>query len=289
MPGSPLDAGTGKEESSAMPRIPSHTPHSLAVVGLLLMSLSPFPSRAASGDGFVPELSEPDFYDTFIAYRLSVGVTYTAASMRETTHSFKPGSHGEQTYLGHIYHLSEDTTDGVGVLLRYECTRYLGIELGLCPEIKLGTWNNNLAASDGEFTFQTYYASLLFEYPIDEYCLIPYAGAGIVKTSVEMKNGPWWTQGYPSPSAYRHHGEKTALKREMTVKDPSVGFVATAGLAAALWRNVSVDVFVRYFATGDSDADVYCYYKGKRGRDHTATGYFPTDHLLYGAALRIVF
>ena len=258
----------------------------LAATALAAVAFAAPPAHAAP-DPAVP-VAAPDFYDEYIAYRLSIGVAYVHASMRDESGALTTSDEGTRTFLGHIDRLSDDTMGGAAFLVRYECTRNLAVEIGVNPEFSLGTWNDNLSGSDGSFKFRTVYAALHLEYPIEEYCIAPYAGIGIVHTTASMSTAEWWRKGYVSPSAWRHRGERAATSRDMSVDDPSVGLVLSLGLTADLWRHVSADVFYRYFATGDADADVYCHYTNG-GTLHSATGKFPTDHALFGAALRLVF
>lgn len=290
-----LDAIREKGDSPAMTAFRPF--RRLAPLGVLFVLAVGAPRASAqmaipSADGLrdntpVPA-TELDFYDQYLAYRLSFGIAYVHAAMSDKSGALSTSDEGTRTFLGHINRLSDDEMGGAAFLARYECTRNLAVELGFNPEITLGTWNDNLAGSDGSFSFRTLYAALLVEYPIEEYCLAPYAGFGLVRTSASMSTAEWWRRGYISPSAWRHRGERSAVSREMSIDAPSIGFLLTLGITADLWRHISADLFYRYFATGDADADVYCHYTNG-GTLHSATGKFPTDHSLFGAALRLVF
>ncbi len=233
------------------------------------------------------------FYRAWIQDRLSLGLSVSKPSLRETHRDADWSLPVDgQTFIGYINDLKEKSDPVLEISLRYEINRYLAVDLGLSTKAEFDVWNQDGLSCDGTFSYRDLSLGILLQYPLDDYCCAPYVKAAVLRTFCDMSTGTWWKTGWHDPRDYaRYKGTgtdlRTAESRDFLVDD-TTAFSLSLGVSAFLWRQLSMDVFGGHVFSSDSDAAVDCHYAHRRTL-RTAIGAFPLDRSFYGLSVRYWF
>lgn len=248
-------------------------------------STSPFVAPAPKT---APVLEKKDsFYDTYLAMRLSAGLTFVKTSMDKTHVPYD--SAGENNFLGNINNLNENDMSDFGIILRYEISPYIALQFSTGTTIDLEMWNNERESRDANFDADGKTFEVLFMYPFDEYYVTPYVGLGFTLLDFSIDYNNWWHYGWGSPDAYDQYSStyESNISRWMILDPPSSAFAFTLGISADLWRHIQFDLFYRITNADDCKIE---FRRVEYGHSrHMLNGYVPMDYSSFGIALRGVF
>ena len=274
---------------------------------LLALACIPMMPSVCPGDGAPAKAPEPQsptharndyaleedddsLYDLLIAKRLSVGASYSRASMKTTHVPYDPSK--EANFLGNINRLEESDMNGIGVVVRYELFPYIGFQFSNDLHAELGMWNKENESRDADFVLDGYTYELLLMVPIDAIRLTPYIGLGYTDLSCSIEYNNWWHYGWSSPADYDTYGSgshapRNDVTRWILVDEPSAAFTFSAGVGVKLFRYAQLDLFYRTIAADDAKIE---FRRGIRGTTaHMLDGYVPLKCSTFGGALRVVF
>lgn len=249
------------------------------------------PAAARETDsGFDWPFETTDFYEQWIAWRLSLGVALTRARVKHTYVKYDPSQ--ENNFLGNLNDMHLDGGTAYGLVARYEITSWIAVEWANDFQAELDALNHDGDSCDGTLKLRGWRAQALV-YALDPQWIVrPYLGLGAERVSASFQHSPWWHYGWSSPEDYRRYGNgsktpRNGVMRIMEVEDPGYAPAITLGATACLHRHVQLDAFMRWCDSDDARAT----FRRREGtQEHIArTGSFPTSHTVYGLALSAIF
>lgn len=249
----------------------------------------PLPPSSAEKQ-YALEGDDDSLYDLLIAKRLSVGASFSCASMKTTHVPYDPSK--EANFLGNVNRLEESDMNGFGVVVRYEICPYIGFQFSNDLHAELGMWNKENESRDADFVLDGYTYELMLLVPIDVIRLTPYVGLGYTDISCEIEYNNWWHYGWSSPTDYDAYGRGSTLPRNevtrwIVVEEPSSAFTFTAGVSLKLFRYAQLDFFYRTISADDVQIEFRRGIRGSTG--HMLNGHVPLECSTFGGALRVVF
>ena len=237
-------------------------------------------------------LDGPSFFEQWIEWRLSLGVSLTVADVLHRRVAYDPAQ--EHNFLGNINDMEEDYRAAFGLVARYEITPSIAVEAANDFRAKLEAGNNNGESFDGALKLSGWRAQVLLFWPEPDWIVRPYVGIGVAHVDAAFDHAAWWHYGWPSPGDYARYGKGSTkphngVTRTMYTNDPGFAPTLSAGATVGLSRHLQLDAFVRWT---DSD-DVDTVFR-RRDKTHASeytmrTGSFPSEHIVYGIALKGVF
>ncbi len=269
-------------------------PEVFALVLLLLFPTAGFAAPVTVRETDPPALDWPfpatDFYEQWIAWRLSLGATLTRARMRHTYVRYDPSQ--ENNFLGNLNDMHPDNGTAFGLIARYEISSWIAVEVANDFQADLDALNHDGESCDGTLQLRGWRAQAIVYGLAPEWIVRPYLGVGAEHVDANFRHSPWWHYGWSSPEDYRRYGNGTQTPRNgvmrfMDVEDPGYAPALTLGVCACLHRHVQLDAFMRW---SDSD-DARATFRRREGtNEHVVrTGAFPTSHVVYGLALCAIF
>ncbi len=267
---------------------------------LLLGSLLPWQAAAAanlqdspsSRREAPPVLEEPSFYDQWLAWRLSVGVTIASSEVRHRHVTYDKTE--EHNFLGNINDMHPKDDLVFGFVARYELFPSLAIEAANDFRADLEARNKDGESCDGVLELRGWRAQVLLFWPEPSWIVRPYVGAGVEHVDATFQHTNWWHYGWPSPEEYARYGHGSTkphhgVTRTMIVKKPGYAPTLSAGATIGISRHVQLDAYVRWTDFDDAET-VFRRRDPSHSREYTMrTGAFPAEHIVYGIALKAVF
>ena len=269
----------------------------LGGLALSLMLLLPMAGFAATGAvrktdsaGLDCPFDATDFYEQWVAWRLSLGATFTRARVRHTHVPYDPSQ--ENNFLGNLNDMHPDSGTAFGLIARYEINSWIAVEVANDFQADFDVLNHDGESCDGTLQLRGWRAQAIVYGLAPEWIVRPYLGLGAEHVGAGFRHSPWWHYGWSSPEDYRRYGNGTRTPRNgvmrfMDVEDPGYAPALTLGVCACLHRHVQLDAFMRW---SDSD-DARATFRRREGtNEHVVrTGAFPTSHVVYGLALCAIF
>ena len=272
--------------------------HRLALTSLVALSAAatfaapPANARRISRPERTPQptMEEPSLADEWISERLSLGISVAKASVRHRHVTYDPTQ--GNNFLGNINDMEEHDDVAYGLVIRYVFTPWLALEAADDFRADLDACNMDGDSCDGTVKLRSWRVQAILSWPEESWIVRPWAGIGVENVTASFSHSPWWHYGWSSPEDYRRYGNssrepRNGVTRTMSVDDPGLSPVFSAGITAELHRHVQLDVFARWTDCDDVDAE-FTRTVGRR-RYHMLDGSFPAEHIVYGAAIRAVF
>ena len=265
-----------------------------AVCLLLLCVCSATSQAAADGGGTGNDTQlvfDPmGFYEQWIAWRLSLGLTLARANVRHRHVPYDPKE--ENNFLGNINDMREHGDVALGLVARYELTPWLAVEAANDLSADLDARNRDGVSCDGTLQLRGWRAQALVFWPEPQWIVRPYVGLGIEHVSASFKHAPWWHYGWSSPEEYEIYGNGSlkphnGVTRTMDVKNPGLAPAISLGATIGLHRHAHLDAFVRW--TDFDDAETTFRRREYKKEQTLRTGAFPAEHIVYGLALSVIF
>ena len=253
---------------------------------------APHTSAPAVTDDDIGEwVFDPEgFYEQWIEWRLSLGITLAKARVRHRHVPYDPEQ--EHNFLGNINDMREHGDVALGLVARYEILPWIAVEAANDMRADLDARNNDGLSCDGTLVLRGWRVQALIFWPEPQWIVRPYVGLGFEHVDASFRHAPWWHYGWSSPEAYEEqgHGSKSphnGVTRTMIVKNPGFAPAVSLGATVGLHRYAQLDAFVRW--TDFDDAETV--FRRREGdREYTMrTGAFPAKHTVYGIALSAVF
>lgn len=240
------------------------------------------------------ELISDSFFSKYISNRLSVGVSYASASMKELT------TPHENAYLGNLDTLRENDTGAFGIVIRYDFCDYVGVEFSNDFRADLDAYNYGDESCDGTLELSGHRFQLNLQYPFELGALgdfaegqfiVPYVGIGFYDVSASWSHANWWHWGWSSPDSYdRFAGGVQAphkgYSRWMVPEDPGNATEITIGVGFKLFDHAGLDVFYRRIDIDDVEAE---FHRNSATGHLMREGSFPAACSQFGVMLRYIF
>ena len=230
------------------------------------------------------------FYEQWIVWRLSLGITLTKAHVRHRHVPYDPNQ--EHNFLGNINDMREHGDVALGLVARYEILPWFAIEAANDLRADLDACNRDGVSCDGTLQLRGWRAQALVFWPEPQWIVRPYLGLGVEHVDASFKHSPWWHYGWSSPEEYERDGNGSrsphnGVMRTMDVKSPGFAPAISLGATVGLHRRAQLDAFVRWTDCDDAETT----FRRREGRrEHTMlTGAFPAEHIVCGIALSVVF
>lgn len=236
--------------------------------------------------------SYDQFYETYIANKLTIGTRFTYHYLTDSDSGAKGGTQGEGTYLGTIYALDEEQNYlPVNFYANYFFSKYIGLELAydtVEAETVATSIGYDTIKSDGDITLYGPTLSVVGRYPNDT-LFTPYVSVGLGYYFGDFEESTHWGLGYSDPTQWEALGSPTTnyngKSREMVIDD-SIGIVAALGCSYRLRENIAPDLSVQYTKV-EADATFYGYNDGVLTTEQD--GSFPVDNLAFRAGISYTF
>lgn len=234
---------------------------------VVVLAEPPLDEPGAMPDEFEPPPARVDSTSLsavmdFLADRLVIGTRSTTFALKETE---------KDTFVGSINQL-EDIQNSAPTKLYadFYFTEWLGVEISR-DRIEAKTITKEQPEvprhTDGNYVLAGPTLSLVGRYR-NRTPLTPYAGVGVAMLSGSFDHAPWWNLGYSSEEEWLSQGSpstaaptpKGEYVRTMTLDD-ATGTIGFAGCDYRIWRNLYVDVYLRYMKA-ESDSSYYLTHGG---------------------------
>ncbi len=247
--------------------------------------------RMSDADDDMEWVFDPQgFYEQWLAWRLSLGVTLTKARVRHRHVPYDPEQ--EHNFLGNINDMREHGDVALGLVARYEITPWLAVEAANDLRADLDARNKDGESCDGTLQLRGWRAQALVFWPEPQWIVRPYLGLGVEHVSASFHHSLWWHYGWSSPGDYERYGHGShrphnGVMRTMDVESPGFAPAVSLGATVGLHRHAHLDAFARWTDFDDAKTT----FRRREGtREHTMlTGAFPAEHFVYGLSLNYIF
>ncbi|MBR1609753.1 MAG: hypothetical protein IJ678_09090 [Kiritimatiellae bacterium] len=243
----------------------------------------------AGDDATAFELVSTDFYEMWLADRLSVGLEVSWATL---TDAKRPEDWSRsQTFVGYINELKDDSQVTFAPVVTYWAARYVRATLRW-DSVSGRTKNFNTATRHSDGVVEAAGPMLTVEgvLPLFDDTLLLHAGVGVVRAFCDFDEDTWWHLGFADQASWEALGReqyhtRTGHYREIEVDD-AFGFALCAG---ASWRpaeRFELDLSVRHVWL---EPDCTFGYRYVRGFEPLQEGDFTLDHLAVSLSASWVF
>ncbi len=275
----------------AHPRVFHLHRHAHPCAALFLGSLLAWPSAAVAKGADTP-FEEPSFYEQWVEWRLSLGITLTSSDVRHRHVTYDATA--EHNFLGNINDMHPKDNLVAGLVARYEFTPSLAIEAANDFRADLEARNKDGESCDGVLKLRGWRTQLLLFWPEPDWIIRPYVGVGVEYVDASFEHANWWHYGWSSPEDYARNGHGSTkphngVTRTMVVKKPGCAPTLSGGVTIGVSRHVQLDAYVRWTDFDDAET-VFRRRDPIHSHEYTMrTGAFPAEHFVYGIALKAVF
>lgn len=184
-----------------------------------------------------------DFFDEWIAERLSVGLSISSVNLTDN----KRPPNREQDFLGNINELKQESSVQVFPTLNYRaCDKYLHLGLSYA-KVEARTMNFNNHESDGNASLKGPVFTAEAAYPLWDELAIPHIGLGLAFLAGDFDEDDWWGAGYGTPEDFEstgHDKHRYRKHRYIDVDDETCAFF-NIGVSCRPAKNLLLDFSYR--------------------------------------------